>query len=151
MSGISITSSPKKLAVLVSGSGRSLENICERIDRGALTGCQVSLVIASKSTAGAIQKAERFGISTRVLRFKDFEKSIGLFSDAISSVLDEFGVDLVILAGWMHFYHIPPRYEGKVINIHPSLIPAFCGKGYYGHYVHQAVVSSSVPVTRLLP
>lgn len=142
MSTICPSSVPKKLAILVSGGGRSLENICERIERRMLTGCQVSVVIASKNTAGAIEKAERFGIPTRVVRFKDFERSSERFSDALSVILDEFGVDLVVLAGWMHFYLIPPRYEGKVINIHPSLIPAFCGKGYFGHHVHEAVVRS---------
>lgn len=132
---------PAKVAILVSGGGRSLENICEKIDSAVVNGCKVSLVIASKKSAGAIEKAERRGIPTRVLRLRDFERSTELFSDAISNVLDEYDVDLVVLAGWMHFYLIPSRYEGKVINIHPSLIPAFCGKGYFGHHVHEAVVS----------
>lgn len=142
-SSMSTRGTRTKIAVLVSGGGRSLENVCEKIDAGTLTGCEVSLVIASKKTAGAIEKAERFGIPTRVLRLKDFERSTELFSDAISNVLDEYDVDLVVLAGWMHFYLIPSRYEGHVINIHPSLIPAFCGKGYFGHHVHEAVVRTN--------
>lgn len=151
MSAVLPSPPPKKLAVLVSGGGRSLENICERIERRALTGCRISVVIASKYTAGAIEKAERFGIPTRVLRFKDFARSTERFSDAISAALDEFGVDLVVLAGWMHFYFIPSRYEGKVINIHPSLIPAFCGKGYFGHHVHEAVVRSFMVSKLIIP
>lgn len=131
---------PKRLAVLVSGGGRSLENLCERVQSGGLTGCEIKIVIASKTSAGAIEKAERYGIPTRVLRYKDYNKDTQLFSDAISATLDEYRVDLVVLAGWMHFYFIPPHYGGRVINIHPSLIPAFCGKGYYGHHVHEAVV-----------
>lgn len=127
----------------MSGGGRSLENICEKIDAGTLTCCSVSLVIASKKTAGAIEKAGRRAIPTSVLRLQDFERDTAQFSDAISDMLDEYNIDLVVLAGWMHFYLIPPRYEGKVVNIHPSLIPAFCGKGYYGHRVHEAVVSYS--------
>lgn len=131
-----------KVAVLISGSGRSLENLCERINAGTLTGCNISLALASKKSAGGIARAENFGIPTRVLRLRDFDDNSEQFSDSISNLLDEFAVDLVVLAGWMHFYLIPPRYEGKVINIHPSLIPAFCGKGYYGHRVHDAVVSN---------
>lgn len=146
-SSLSTHRKPARIAVLVSGGGRSLENICEKIDAGTLTGCEVSLVIASKNSAGAIENAERCGIPTRVLRLKDFERSTERFSDAISNVFDEYDVDLVVLAGWMHFYLIPSRYEGHVINIHPSLIPAFCGKGYFGHHVHEAVVST-IPFVR---
>lgn len=131
-----------RIAVLVSGSGRSLQNLCEKVHSDHLRGCEISLVIASKPSAGAIQRAENFGVPTRVVRQKDFNGNIEAFSDAISHVLDEFQVDLVIMAGWMHFYQIPTRYDGRVINIHPSLIPSFCGKGYYGSRVHEAVVSN---------
>lgn len=130
-----------RTGVLVSGGGRSLQNICERIEHGSLTGVTVSVVVASKSTAGALARAERFGIQTRVLEAKDYAKDTNDYSDAISNVLDEFKIDLVVLAGWIHFFMIPKRYMHKVINIHPSLIPSFCGKGYYGDRVHEAVVS----------
>lgn len=130
-----------RIAVLVSGSGRSLQNLCERIHADHLHGCEISLVIASKPSAGALQRAENFGVPTRVIKQKDFNGNIDAFSEAISHVLDEFRVDLVIMAGWMHFYQIPARYDGRVINIHPSLIPSFCGKGFYGNRVHEAVVS----------
>ncbi|KAI0560038.1 Formyl transferase [Gracilaria domingensis] len=126
---------------MVSGSGRSLQNVCEQITSGQMEGCQVNLVIASKPTAGAISRAEHFGVPTRVVRQKDYDGNVESFSGAISHLLDEFKIDLVVMAGWMHFYLIPPRYDGKVINIHPSLIPSFCGKGYYGNLVHEAVVS----------
>lgn len=131
-----------RTAVLVSGGGRSLENLCERISTNELTGVQICVVIASKKTAGAVQRAERFNIPVRVVRMKDHAGDSGRFSDAVTAVLVEHNVDLVVLAGWMHFYQIPDTFAGKVINIHPSLIPAFCGKGYYGHLVHEAVVSS---------
>lgn len=133
-----------RIAVLVSGGGRSLENLSEYIDSGSLTRCKIEVVVASKKTAGAIARAEKRSIPTRVLRLTDFDSDAGRFSDAISDVLDNFEVDLVIMAGWMHFYRIPSRYDGKVINIHPSLIPAFCGKGYYGSRVHEAVVSEKM-------
>lgn len=130
----------KRLAVLVSGGGRSVENICERIDSGRLCRCEVSVVVCSKQSAGAIDRVSRFGIPTRVVRLIDYDKSVEKFSNAVSDVLDAFNVDLVVMAGWMHFYRIPDRYLGRVINIHPSLIPAFCGKGFYGTRVHEAVV-----------
>lgn len=133
--------------VLVSGGGRSLENICARIADGRLTGLSVSVVIASKKTAGALARAEKFDIPSRVVRPRDFDHDSDRFSEALSTVLDEFQVDLVVLAGWMHFYRIPDRFSERVVNIHPSLIPSFCGKGFYGHYVHQAVLDYGAKVT----
>lgn len=135
------SSSLKRLGVLASGSGRSVENLCEKIVQGSLTRCEIVVLVASKSTSGAINRVEPHGIASRVVRPIDYDKDVMVFSNAVSTVLDEFHVDFVIMAGWMHFYHIPQRYTGKVINIHPSLIPSFCGKGYYGTRVHQAVVS----------
>lgn len=129
-----------KLAVLVSGSGRSVENLCKSIEEGRLTRCEVALVIASKGKAGAIERVKKYGVPTRVIRPIDYEKDIVRFSNAISEILDSFSVDLVVMAGWMHFYVIPDRYFGKVLNIHPSLIPSFCGQGFYGSRVHEAVV-----------
>lgn len=130
-----------RIAILVSGGGRSLQNILDLITNGRLTGCNVCLVIASNKSAAALQRAAVSDVPTRVVRLRDYEGS-DEFSEGVSKVLDAFEVDLVVMAGWMHFYRIPTRYDGKVINIHPSLIPAFCGKGYYGHRVHQAVVCS---------
>ncbi len=134
-------SNPVRAAVLVSGGGRSLANLCERISSRELTNVSICVVIASKKTAGAIALAEGFGLPVHVVREKDFTKDKALFSDAITEILDRYSIHIVVLAGWMHFYRIPVRYLGKVINIHPSLIPAFCGKGYYGNRVHAAVVS----------
>lgn len=132
---------PCKIGILVSGGGRSLQNLCERIHDSKLENCEISVVVASRKTAKAIQKAENFGVPTRVLRAKDFDQDTKLFSEAITDVMDEFEVDLIVMAGWMHFFLIPQRYYNRVINIHPSLIPSFCGKGYYGDHVHEAVVS----------
>lgn len=137
-------STPSKqvnIAFLVSGSGRSLQNFCEKLSTGELKKCNVSLVIASKSSAGAIQRAGSFGIPSRIVSPKDFAGNAEAFCEKISELLDKFEVQLVVMAGWMHFYQIPPRYFGRVINIHPSLIPSFCGQGYYGKRVHEAVVS----------
>jgi phosphoribosylglycinamide formyltransferase 1 len=131
-----------RTGVLVSGGGRSLENICERIEAGSLTGISIDVVIASKASARALQRARRFGIETRVVQPGDYGHDSERFSDAVSGVLNSFNIDLVVLAGWLHFYRIPVHFVNKVLNIHPSLIPAFCGKGFYGHRVHEAVVSA---------
>jgi hypothetical protein len=130
--------------VLVSGSGRSLENICQLSQAGHLTGIDVNVVIASKVSAGALKHAYRVGIEYRVIRHRDYDPDSDQCSDAISSVLHESRVYFVVLAGWMHFYRIPDEFANKVVNIHPSLIKAFCGKGYYGHRVHEAVVRWSL-------
>lgn len=127
--------------MLVSGGGRSLANLCERINNESLRNVSICAVIASKKTAGGISVAESFGLPVHVVREKDFEKGTSGFSDAITAIADKYSVDIVVLAGWMHFYTIPDQYLGRVINIHPSLIPAFCGKGYFGNRVHAAVVS----------
>lgn len=134
----------KRLAVLVSGGGRSVENICERIQNGQLCGCRVCVVVCSKQNAKALDRISRFEIPTRVVRLADHSKNVEKFSIAVSDVLDTFNVHFIIMAGWMHFYRIPDRYLSRVINIHPSLIPAFCGKGFYGARVHEAVVRSII-------
>lgn len=137
----------QRIGVLVSGGGRSVENLCERIENGLLQRCDISIIIASRSKAGALQRVERFGIESRVIRPLDFDKDTEKFSSAISAVFDELNIDVIVMAGWMHFYKIPERYEGKVINIHPSLIPAFCGQGFYGSRVHEAALSFGVKIS----
>ena len=129
-----------RIAVLVSGGGRSLENICEKIEEGNLKNVTVAVVISSKESAGAVSKARRRNIPCHVVNRKRYS-SKEEYSDAISSVCDDHKTDLIVMAGWLHLYLIPLRYAGRVLNIHPSLIPAFCGKGFYGDKVHQAVVS----------
>ena len=136
----SATKRVRSLAVMVSGSGRSLQNLIDKISDGTLTNCSIDLVICSKASASAVDRAAERNIPTVVLQLKDFNDTQA-FSDAISNQFDTINPHLIVMAGWMHFYQIPDRYIGKVINIHPSLIPAFCGKGYYGSRVHRAVVS----------
>eukprot|EP00181_Compsopogon_caeruleus_P000899 CAMPEP_0184679942 /NCGR_PEP_ID=MMETSP0312-20130426/2814_1 /TAXON_ID=31354 /ORGANISM="Compsopogon coeruleus, Strain SAG 36.94" /LENGTH=210 /DNA_ID=CAMNT_0027129731 /DNA_START=348 /DNA_END=981 /DNA_ORIENTATION=+ len=104
------------------------------------------VIKASKTSAAGLQYAEERGIPRSVLRPKDFSH-VEEFSAAISEEMDRHAIDLVVLAGWMHFYQIPSRYEGRVLNIHPSLIPAFCGQGYYGTKVHQAVLDFGAKIT----
>lgn len=134
-----------RLAVLLSGGGTTLENICEHIDRGELP-AQVAVVVSSLTKVKGVERARRRGIPTHVVRRKDHE-TLESFSNAVNAVLDEAKVDLVCLAGFMVLWKIPPRYEDRVMNIHPALIPSFCGEGMYGHHVHEAVVARGVKVS----
>jgi len=136
---------PVRLGVLLSGGGTTLQNILDRIDRGDLP-AEVVVVVSSLTGAGGVERARSRNIPTHVVRRKDHE-TLESFSDAVNAVLDEARVDLVCLAGFMVLWHLPPRYEGRVMNIHPALIPSFCGKGMYGHLVHEAVVARGVKVS----
>lgn len=133
-----------RTAVLVSGGGRSLENLCERLRNDNLRGIDIACVIASKRSAFALERAKNFEVPSHVVSPKDCGRRSDDFSDAITKLLEHYRVELVVLAGFMHFYRIPDQYKHKVINIHPSLIPSFCGKGFYGHHVHQAVVRTAL-------
>ena len=141
---------PLRLAVLLSGSGTTLQNILDRITDGTLRGVEVTIVISSRKDAGGIGRAERAGVphvsvvESRTYR-KDPEKTIdwAAHSRAINACLAEVGgVDLVVLAGFMCFYHIEKSYERRVINVHPALLPKFGGQGMYGDHVHTAVLAA---------
>lgn len=137
--------SPIKLAVLVSGGGRSLENLAEAIEAGSLD-ASIELVIANKSGIGALDRCDRLGIPARVI---DAERALAPtdFSAAVFGTIEAAGCDLVVLAGFLRFLPIPEAWIGRVINIHPSLLPAFGGKGYYGDRVHTAVLERGVQFT----
>ncbi len=137
--------SPLPIAVLLSGTGRSLKNLIERQQAGALS-TDIRLVIASKPSAGGLQYAQDAGIPTEVVIRTQLE-SDAAFGTAIFNLLRSHQVELVVLAGFMKFVPIPPDFENRVINIHPSLIPSFCGPGLYGQHVHQAVLDYGVKVT----
>lgn len=134
-----------RLAVLLSGGGTTLENLCEHIDAGRLE-AEVAVVISSLSQVKGVERARRRGIPTQVVRRKD-HATLESFSEAIDGLLDQARVDLVCLAGFMVLWKIPDRYLGRVMNIHPALIPSFCGRGMYGHLVHEAVVAKGVKVS----
>jgi formyltetrahydrofolate-dependent phosphoribosylglycinamide formyltransferase len=136
---------PVRIAVLLSGSGTSLENLCEQIDRGFVPG-RVSVVVASKPGAFGLERARRRGIPAVAVARKD-HPDVGAFNDAIHAVLDEYDVDLVLLLGFLSPFETRGRYDGRTMNVHPALIPAFCGKGFYGHRVHEAVLESGAKIT----
>lgn len=136
---------PINLAVLISGSGRTLQNLIDKIEEGSLE-ARIELVISSHPDAPGLQRATNHSIPTAVVDRKEF-KGINDFSKAITQQLDNHEIDLVVLAGFNCLYRIPEGYAGKVMNIHPALIPAFCGKGYYGDKVHRAVLDYGVKLT----
>lgn len=134
-----------KLAVLLSGSGRTLENFFEQIEAGRLD-AEVVAVGSSRADAYGLARARQRGIPTFVVPSRK-HRDTAAFSKAIFQNLAAFDFDLLLLAGFMCLITIPPQLEGRVMNIHPALIPAFCGKGFYGHHVHQAVLDAGVKIT----
>lgn len=136
---------PLRIAVLLSGEGTSFENLCERIDAGEVP-AEIAVVIASKEKAGGLRRAERRGIPAVAVPRRAFA-SVAAFNDALHAELAKHDVDLVALLGFLSVFELRGRFDGKAINVHPALIPAFCGRGMYGHHVHEAVIASGVKVT----
>jgi len=135
-----------RLAVLLSGGGTTLENIFERADAGDLD-VEVSVVGASRASAFGLERARRRGVPTFVVPSRQYRGDTDGLTAAIFERLDAYEYDLLILAGFMCLIQFPERLDGRVMNIHPALIPAFCGKGMYGHHVHEAVVEYGAKVS----
>jgi phosphoribosylglycinamide formyltransferase-1 len=137
-----------KIAVLVSGGGTNLQAIFDAIDAGTIHNTTVSVVISNNPGAYALERARKKGVEALCISPKDFA-SRDAFNEAFLAKLDFYAVDLVVLAGFLVV--IPPemirRYPNRIINIHPSLIPSFCGKGYYGLKVHEAALARGVKIT----
>jgi formyltetrahydrofolate-dependent phosphoribosylglycinamide formyltransferase len=134
-----------RVAVLLSGEGTSLENLCERIDAGALP-AEIGLVIASKEHAGGLARAERRGIPAVAVPRRAFA-DVHAFNDALHAELDKHAFDLIALLGFLSIFELRGRYEGRAINTHPALVPAFCGQGFYGRRVHEAVLAAGVKLS----
>lgn len=133
------------IAVFVSGTGRHLENFMRLSLAGELD-AQVSLVLCDRAGAGAIERAQKYGLQPVTLLPADFEDGEA-FSRAAFDAAREAGAETVLLAGFLRLLHIPADWTGRVLNIHPSLLPAFGGKGYYGHHVHEAVLERGCTVS----
>jgi len=138
-------SSPIRLAVLLSGSGRTLQNFLDLSADGALR-AKVVKVVSSLSAAYGLTRAKEAGVPTAVVRRKDYPDTES-FSRAITAELDSCKPDLVALAGFMCFYQIPEHYIGRVMNIHPALLPSFGGVGFYGEIVHRSVIEYGCKVS----
>ncbi|HSV98684.1 MAG TPA: phosphoribosylglycinamide formyltransferase [Sedimentisphaerales bacterium] len=136
---------PVRLGVLISGGGRTLLNLLECIKRGELN-AEVSLVISSLSTVAGVERARNAGLPVKVIRRKD-HPDLDAFSAKLDEELAAANVDLVVQGGWLCLWKIPPRYENRVMNIHPALLPSFGGKGMWGHHVHEAVLAAGCKVS----
>lgn len=136
--------SPLRLAVLISGGGTTLLNLLDHIEAGELA-AEVRVVLASNECAGAARSQDR-GLRTYVVPRGQFQSSDD-FSSALFARIREVEADLVVLAGFLSLVRIPDDFAGRVMNIHPSLIPAFCGRGYFGHKVHEAAIDRGVKIS----
>ncbi|MDB5305992.1 MAG: purN [Gemmataceae bacterium] len=131
---------PIRLAVLISGSGTTLQNLIDRTADGRLS-ARIAGVVSSRADVFGVERANRAGLPVTVV-----PRSKG-FADRVWAAVQQIQPDLVCLAGWMHLLPIPDDFQGKVLNIHPALLPAFGGKGMYGRHVHQAVLEYGARVS----
>ena len=140
--------SKKNIAVLVSGGGTNLQALIDAEKRGMFGESRISLVVASKPDVYALERAKNNGIQSMVLARKDYE-SIKDYSRALADTLTERGIDLVVLAGFLTIIdeQVYEAFPNKILNVHPALIPSFCGKGYYGLRVHEAALEKGVKVS----
>ena len=138
----------KKIAVLVSGGGTNLQALIDAEKRGELGNGKITLVIASKPGVYALERAANAGIEGRVLARKDYD-SIAAYSKALADEMTAAGIDLVVLADFLTIIdeQVYEAFPNKILNVHPALIPSFCGKGFYGLHVHEAALAKGVKVS----
>ncbi len=140
--------SKTKIAVLVSGGGTNLQALIDAQKSGIITSGEITLVISNNKNAYALQRASMSGIKSEVVLKKELG-SQEAFEEKIVSLLKENGIELIVLAGFMSILseNFTRQFDKRILNVHPSLIPSFCGKGFYGLYVHEAALSYGVKVT----
>lgn len=138
----------KNIVVLVSGGGTNLQALIDASERGEIENGRISCVVSSNPNAYAIERAKKHDIDYAIIRRKDYE-SLDSYDEALTALLLEKKADLVVLAGFMTILgdKVIKQFENRMINIHPSLIPSFCGAGFYGLKVHEAVLARGVKVT----
>ena len=137
-----------KVAVLVSGGGTNLQAILDAVDSGKITNAKVEKVISNMAGAYALERAANHGVQGVTLRRKDFD-SKALWEQALINEIEGCGAQLIVLAGFMAILSedFTKHFENKIINVHPSLIPSFCGEGMYGLHVHEAALAKGVKVS----
>ena len=137
-----------RIAVLVSGGGTNLQALIGARDRGELGGGQLAAVISSKEGAYALERAKQAGIPCYVVARKNYDSNRAM-TEALVDKLKELNIDLVVLAGFMHILteEMVKAYPNAILNVHPALIPAFCGAGYYGIHVHEKALAYGVKIT----
>ena len=143
-----MTTEHKKIAVLVSGGGTNLQALIDAEKQGELGAGKITLVIASKPGVYALERAANAGIEGRVLARKDYA-SIADYSKALADTMTAEGIDLVVLAGFLTIIdeQVYEAFPNRILNVHPALIPSFCGKGFYGLHVHEAALAKGVKVS----
>lgn len=137
-----------KVVVLVSGGGTNLQAVLDKIDSGAVTNVKIEAVISNKADAYALERARKKGIAAECISPKSFETRAG-FDEALLAGVSRYKPDLIVLAGYLVILPVCliQAYPQKILNIHPSLIPSFCGAGFYGLHVHEAVLARGNKVT----
>ncbi|MBQ6849419.1 MAG: phosphoribosylglycinamide formyltransferase [Oscillospiraceae bacterium] len=137
-----------KVAVLVSGGGTNLQAILDAVDSGKITNAKVEKVISNVAGAYALERAKNHGVQGVTLRRKDFENKRA-WEQALINEIEDCGAQLIVLAGFMAILseNFTKHFENKIINVHPSLIPSFCGEGMYGLHVHEAALAKGVKVS----
>ena len=137
-----------KIGVLVSGGGTNLQAIINSINNGFIKNAKIETVVSNKDNVFALERAKNNNIETKVIKIKDFDNK-QLYEQALIKYLKEKDLDLIVLAGFMVILskEFVNSFENKIINIHPSLIPAFCGEGYYGLNVHKGALDRGVKIT----
>ncbi len=143
-----VTEPKIRVAVLVSGGGTNLQAILDAAHSGMIRSAEVVLVISSQPGVYALERAKRAGVPSAVLRKQELGGQAG-FETALLELLRAYRVDLIVLAGFLSILSndFTSQYDHRILNVHPSLIPSFCGKGFYGLKVHEAVLSRGVKVT----
>lgn len=134
-----------RVVVMLSGSGTTLQNFIDLSESGRLP-IQITKVISSRKGVYGLQRAQLHNIPSQVITRKDFN-SWEDYNQALTKAVDDEEPDLVLFAGFMSLFWPGEKYTGRIMNVHPALVPAFCGKGMYGHHVHEAVIESGVKVT----
>jgi formyltetrahydrofolate-dependent phosphoribosylglycinamide formyltransferase len=129
------------MAVMISGGGTTLQNLIDRIADGRLVNTEIAVVISSRATVAGVRRAEAAQLPVDVIRRIDLP-DVDVFSDHVALTLDAFAPDLVVQAGWLCYWRLPRRWLGKVLNVHPALLPKYGGKGMFGRRVHEAVLAA---------
>ena len=135
---------PIRIAALISGGGRTVLNLVDKISNGELS-AEIPLVIASRANCSGVKRMADADLTCEVLSPRKLD--VGRYSETLFELVRRHQVDLVVMAGFLSLVLIPDDFQRKVINIHPSLIPAFCGQGFYGNKVHQAAIERGVKVS----
>lgn len=137
-----------RIAVLVSGGGTNLQAIMDSIKQGKITNSEICVVISNKKDAFALERAKNHNIASEVISPKDYD-SKKEFNQALLDTINHYQVDLIVLAGYLVILPeiLISAYKNRIVNIHPSLIPSFCGAGYYGLKVHESILERGVKIT----